>query len=57
MASYVLTASRAGIASLITTPTTTKTYAVPLNVVTTEAGSGGSPGGDGTTSVRVMVMA
>lgn len=57
MASQVLSASRAGIGSVVTTPTTTKAYAVPLNVVTTEAASGGSSGGTTGTTVRVMVLA
>lgn len=57
MASYVLPASRAGTPSVVTTATATGTYVVALNAVIAEAGSGGSSGGAGTTSVRVMVMA
>lgn len=55
MASYVLPASRAGIVSVVTTPTTTLSYVVPLNVITVEAASGSS--GGATTQALVMVLA
>jgi hypothetical protein len=53
MATYVLPASRAGLPSIVSTATTTNTYAVPLNAVITEAGSGG---GGGATQARVMIL-
>lgn len=55
MATYVLTASRAGVGSSVSTATATGTYAVPLAAIITEAGTSG--GGTGTTQARVMVMA
>ncbi|HEY2419619.1 MAG TPA: hypothetical protein VGH84_17010 [Steroidobacteraceae bacterium] len=58
MATYVLTANRAGVPSVVTTATSTGTYMVPLAAIVTEAGSGGGGGGGGTANaVRVMVLA
>jgi hypothetical protein len=56
MATYMLSASRAGLPSIAITPTTTNTFALPLSAIVAEATAAPPPVGGGA-QARALILA